>query len=123
MLDPGLLVKAMAQGEINLFVGMFAQAARLRPRVVMRILFEPGGESLAIACKGIGLDLKTFTQLFTLSRAARPHRCDIKAETDRAAAVFSRLSQTEADRFLHRWRLNPDFAAAIDALESGRPDG
>lgn len=123
MLDPGLLVKAMAQGEIKLFVGMFAQAARLRTRLVTRILFEPGGEGLAIACKGIGLDRKTFTQIFTLSRAARPQGCDLKAETDRAAAVFDRLSHAQAERFLHRWRLDPDFAAAIHALETGRVDG
>ncbi len=123
MLDPGLLVRAMAQGEINLFVGMFGRAARLRSRLVMRILFEPGGEGLAIACKGIGLDRKTFTQIFTLSRAARPQRGDIKAETERAAAIFSRLSHTQAERFLHRWRLDPDFAAAIHALETGRADG
>jgi uncharacterized protein (DUF2336 family) len=123
MLDAGLLVKAMAQGEINLFVGMFARAARLRTRLVMRILFEPHGENLAIACKGMGLDPKTFTQIFTLSRAARPHRSDIKAETERATAVFNRLSQAEAERFLHRWRLDPDFAAAIRAIETGLSDG
>ena len=123
MLEPQLLVKAMAQGEINLFVGMFAQAARLRTRLVKRILFEPGGDGLAIACKGIGLDYKTFAQIFTLSRAARPHRSDIKAETERAAAVFSRLSQTQAERFLHRWRLDPDFAAALHAIEPSPTDG
>lgn len=122
MLDPRLLVKAMAQGEIKLFVGMFARAARLRTRLVMRILFEPGGESLAIACKGIDLDRKTFTQLFALSRAARSHRCSIKAESDRAMAVFDNISQAEAEHVLQRWRLDPDFAAAIHALEQGQAD-
>jgi uncharacterized protein (DUF2336 family) len=122
MLDPELLVKAMAQGEINLFVGMFARAARLRTRLVMRILFEPGGESLAIACKGIALERKTFMQLFALSRAARSHHCNIKSETERAVAVFDRVSHVEAERFLQRWRLDPDFAAAIHALEEGRAD-
>lgn len=120
MLDSRLLVKAMAQGEINLFVGMFARTARLRTRLVMRILFEPSGESLAIACKGIGLDRKTFTQLFVLSRMARSPHCNI--ETERALAVFDRLTQVEAECFLQRWRLDPDFAAAIHALEQGRAD-
>jgi uncharacterized protein (DUF2336 family) len=123
MLEPGLLVKAIAQGEIDLFVGMFAQAARLRTRLVKRILFEPGGDGLAIACKGIGLDHKTFVQIFTLSRAAQPHRRDIEAEIERADAVFSRLSQTQAERFLRRWRLDPDFAAALHALELDPSDG
>jgi uncharacterized protein (DUF2336 family) len=123
MLEPQLLVKAMAQGEINLFVGMFAQAARLRTRLVKRILFEPGGDGLAIACRGIGLDDKTFAQIFTLSRAARPHCGDIKAEMERATAVFRRLSQTQAERFLHRWRLDPDYAAALHALESNSSHG
>jgi uncharacterized protein (DUF2336 family) len=123
MLEPGLLVKALAQGEINLFVGMFARVARLRTRLVMRILLEPGGDGLAIACRGIGLDHKTFSQIFTLSRAARPQRGDIKAETERAAAVFSRLSQAQAERFLHRWRLDPDFAAALHALEPDSSNG
>jgi uncharacterized protein (DUF2336 family) len=123
MLEPGLLVKALAQGEINLFIGMFARAARLRTRLVMRILFEPGGDGLAIACRGIGLDDKTFAQIFTLSRAARPHCGDIKAEMERATAVFRRLSRTQAERFLHRWRLDPDYAAALHALESDSSHG
>ncbi len=123
MIEPDLLVKAMAQGEINLFVGMFARTARLRTRLVRRILFESGGEGLAIACRGIGLDRKTFTQIFTLSRAPRMHSADLKNEIDRVVAVFNRLSQAEAERFLHRWRLDPDFAAAIDALEVGAIDG
>jgi hypothetical protein len=55
-----------------MFEVMFAQLTGLRQNLVRRIVFEPGGEGLAIACKAIGTLKSDFGSLFLLSRSARP---------------------------------------------------
>ena len=44
-------VTALNEGEVPLFVGLFSRFAEIREYLVTRILFEPGGEGLAIACR------------------------------------------------------------------------
>lgn len=118
LLDVSLMVQAMAQGEVNLFISLFAQASHLSTRLVQRILFDPGLQAFAVACKGIGIDRNTFSQLFEFSRSARPNsRATVKQELAAALACFDRLTLDNARGVLHAWRLNPDFAAALRALE------
>ncbi|TVR99618.1 MAG: DUF2336 domain-containing protein [Rhodospirillales bacterium] len=116
--DPQLLVRAIAQGEISLFVGMLAQALRLKPGLVRRFLFESGGHGLAVACRAAGLDRPTVFRILTLSRAAKPRPTDVRAETQRALGVFDAVSPEEALKAVARWRLDPDYAAAIAAIET-----
>jgi uncharacterized protein (DUF2336 family) len=125
MLDPPLLIRALAQGEVNLFVGLFSQATGLRSQLVRRFLFEPGGEGLAIVCKAVGIDRRTFLRLFGLSRSSRPRGgVDCKHETQAALSFYDRVTPVVARRVVHRWRLHPEYAAAIRDLELGaRADG
>lgn len=119
-LDPEMLVQALAQGEVALFVGMFAGATGLRSGLIKRLLFEPGGEGLAIACKALGLDRDTFSRLFALSRAARPqHASAERAAAHRVLAFFERIPAKEARRVMERWKLDPEYTAAIRALQEG----
>lgn len=118
LLDASLMVQALAQGEVNLFVSLFAQASHLSKRLVERILFDPGLQPFAVACKGIGIDRNTFSQLFEFSRSARPHsRATVRKEIAAALQCFDRLTLEGARTVLHAWRLNPDFAAALRSLE------
>lgn len=119
LLEAGTMVKALAQGEIDLFVAMFARTADLRRSVVMRILFEKGGASLAIACKGIGMDRKTFAKVLTLSRAARPQRSG-RHELEKALEVYDRATPSQIRSIIERWRLDPAFVAAIEAVEQSK---
>ncbi|MCW5700089.1 MAG: DUF2336 domain-containing protein [Rhodospirillales bacterium] len=118
LLDSSLMLQAMANGEIKLFIGLFAQTAHLSSRMVERILFDPGIQAFAVACKGIGIDRATFSKLFEFSRHARPQRrtLAVKEKSD-ALSFFDRLTMEAARNVLHRWRLDPDFAAALRDLE------
>lgn len=121
LLDASLMVQALAQGEVNLFVSLFARASHLSTRLVERIFFDPGLQAFAVACKGMGIDRNTFSRLFEFSRSARPAtRKTLKKEIVGALACFDRLSLDTARGVLHAWRLNPDFAAALRALEPER---
>lgn len=117
LLEPEVMVQALAQGEIDLFVGMFACAANLRRRIVMRLLFEPEGTGFAVASKGIGLDRSTFSQLLRLSRVTVARRGGTAGATEQALDVFDTITRDQAQKVLQRWRLDPEFTAAIRAVE------
>jgi uncharacterized protein (DUF2336 family) len=117
---PEMLVKSMKQGEINLFVAMFGRMTGLRRNLVMRLLFEPGGEGLAIACVAAGFDRAAFSTLFTLSRKARPRGgADVDAETRDVLILYDSTSKQAATRVLRRWQRDPDYLKAIRDLKVG----
>jgi len=116
---PEMLVKTLRQGEVNLFVAMFSRKTGLRRNMVMRLLFESGGEGLAIASVAAGVDRDTFSTLFTLSRKARPQGAtDIDAETRNVLALYDSTPPEAATRVLHAWRRNPDYLKAIQDLKA-----
>jgi uncharacterized protein (DUF2336 family) len=116
---PELLVKAMGQGEISLFVAMFSQMSGLRRNLVMRLLFESGGEGLAIASVAAGIDRDTFSTLFTLSRKARPQGAtDVDAEIRNVLALYDSTPAEDATRVLRKWHRNPDYLKAIRDLKA-----
>jgi len=46
-----MMIRALKDGDVFLFEAMFRRLTGLRITLVKRIMFEPGGEGLAIACK------------------------------------------------------------------------
>ena len=67
-----LLLSSLRDGEVSLFLTLFAKITGLRDTLVKRIVFEPGGDGLAIACKAVGINNENFLIIFDLSRKARP---------------------------------------------------
>lgn len=119
--EPELLVQALVSGEINLFIGMFAQSTGIRRRLVRRIVFEQQASGLAIACKASGLDRDTFRRIYTLIRSSHPQNAAATPpDTEKALALYDRLPLDQAKRVVARWRLDPDFAGAIRDVEVGR---
>ncbi len=118
LIDHDLLLRTVTEGEIGLFVALFARTTGLRARLVRRILFEPGGEGLAIACKAIGVGREIFARVFAASRSARLQRDAMtRIETTRAVAFYDLLGLESAQRVVRKWRLSPDYAAAIRELQ------
>jgi uncharacterized protein (DUF2336 family) len=116
---PEILVTAMRQGEINLFVAMFSRMTGLRRNLVMRLLFESGGEGLAIACVAAGIDRAAFSTLFTLSRKARSRSAaDVDAELRDVLALYDSTPKQAATRVLRTWQRDPDYLKAIRDLKA-----
>ena len=65
------LIGLLRKGEVSRFLDKFTSLSKLRLTLVRRLLFESGGEGLAIACKGIGLDKGTFVSIFIRFRQGR----------------------------------------------------
>ncbi len=115
---PELLVTLLQDGEIPLFMTMFQRLTGLRERLVKRLVFEPGGEGLAIACKSAGLGKAIFSSVFTPTRKARPGadkatRRDIRQVLN----LYDHMTEDSAQHVVRRWQRNVGYLAAIRELE------
>ena len=120
-ISPAFLVQTLREGEVTLFVDLFAQLTELDPVVVRRSIFEPGGEGIAIACKAVGIGKPDFTSIFLLSRSACPgDKVVDPSELSAVISLFDRITSESAIKVLRQWRLDPDFLFALKKLESSR---
>lgn len=113
-----LLVQTLRQGEVTLFEDMFAELSGLRPTLVRRFVFEPGGESLAVSCRALSIAKGDFASIFLLSRSARPGEKIVDPrELSGVLDFFDRVPPLTAKKVLKRWQLDPDFLFALKQLE------
>ena len=113
-----ILIRLLRQGEIPMFLDKFTALTRLRLVLVRRLLFEPGGEGLAIACKAIGLDKSTFVSIFIWFRQGRLG--DKKVEMNELARALSFYDQTDpaaARALMRRWQRDPEYLNALRQVE------
>jgi len=117
-ITPDMLIDAMAQGEINLFVSMFGRITGLERDMVLRLLFEAKGEGLAVACKAVGLNRRAFCSLLDLSRKARPAgKTRAGAPSESAPALFDATPRAAASIVLKKWQRTADYMVAVRELK------
>ncbi len=115
---PSLLLRALRQGEVSLFEALFVRLTEIRVTLARRILYEPGGEGLAIACKAIGIEKPDFASIFLLSRKARPgDKVVDPGELSRVLAFFDRINADAAEAVLRRWQREEGYLDSIRRLE------
>ncbi len=113
-----LLVQALRQGEVSLFQAMFAEHVGLRDVLVHRLIFEPGGEGLAIACKSVDIAKPDFATIFLLSRAGRPGDKVVDPnELQRALKFFDAIKPETTQKVVKRWQRDPDFLLALKRID------
>ncbi len=113
-LDASFLIKALRQGEVSLFEAGLCKLSGLRPKLLRRILFEPGGEALALLCRAIGLDTDTFMAIFELTRRAGDGGAKPSAAQHRELVeLYRKTRQHDANRVLRRWRRSSDYLFAL----------
>ncbi len=123
-ITPQLLLQTLRKGEVRMFEGMFAQVTGLRANLVRRLVYEPGGEGLAIACRAMEMTKPDFGSLFLLSRAARPGDKVVDPnEVARVMKFFDRVKADTARKVVERWKLDPDYLFAIQQVEGGNSTG
>jgi uncharacterized protein (DUF2336 family) len=117
-ITPELLVQTLRQGEVSLFEDLFAELSGLRPKLVRRFIFEPGGQGLAIACKALSIAKSEFASIFLLSRSARPGEKIVDPdELSGVLAFYDGVQPLTAKKVLKRWHRDPDFLFALKQLE------
>ncbi len=114
-----LLIQVLRAGEISLFEHIVEQTTELRQPLVQRLIYESGGEGLAIMCRAIGFSAADFQTLHELCREARPQRKEVYPVARAQPAVFYELIKpAAAEKVLDRWRRNPDYLDLLRQIES-----
>ena len=122
--DRQRLVKLLERGEIPRFLDLFSKLSRLRMTLVRRILFEPGGEALAVACRAIGLDKEPFISIYLRFRHGRFGNKQVKTkELSSALRFFERAGPERVAAIMGRLRRDPDYLNALMLVDRAREQG
>ncbi len=116
---PSLLAELLRTKQTALFEMLLARQSGLRLTFLRRLLYQPGGQALAITLRAIGIEKPDFASIFLWSRQVRrgdksvdPH------ELQRALTLFDRIQPKTANSILRRWQQDPDFLKAIRMLDN-----
>jgi uncharacterized protein (DUF2336 family) len=102
-LNERFLVQSLRGGNVTAFTASFARLCRMDLRMARRVVFEPGGEPLGVACKSIGIDRSNFATIFLLTRKSQ----NKALPSERLAGILSfydSLSRDQAAAMLVSWR-------------------
>jgi hypothetical protein len=102
---------------------MLGHLTGLRLALVRRLVFEPGGEGLVVACRAIGFDKAVAASIYLLCRRARPG--DWAADPrdlSRVLSLYDRVQPAAAQAVVARWRRDPDFLYAVKTVEEAKLD-
>ncbi len=119
-----LLIQVLRQGEVPLFEALFGELSGLVPERVHKVLYESGGEGLAIACRALDMPKTTFATTYLLSRRAESGRrvTDPRA-LSRALLMFDKIDPHAAREVLKNWRRNEPYQDAIERVADIPPAG
>lgn len=116
--DGDLILRLLREGEVSLFERVLERQTGLRRQLLQRLLYEPGGEGLAIVCRAIGLDPKIFKEVLALTRKARIGLRESEVDECAFASMFyDQIEIDSAQAMLSRWRRNPDYLDLLRQLE------
>lgn len=117
-LNADMLLKVLRQGEIQLFEAMLSEWSRIPPSTLKRLVYQSGGQPLAILCKALGIDKPTFTSIFLLSRVGRRDEQIVDpGELASVLKLYDQAASHTAHGVVARWRSDPDYIAAVDRIE------
>ena len=107
-----IMVRVLQRGEIALFEALFGEISAVQPPRLQRLLYDAGGEGVAVICRALDFSKTNFATIYMLSRGRIMHA----RELSRAAKVFDALSLDTAQEILLRWKREPDYQDALEAL-------
>ncbi|MSO71540.1 MAG: DUF2336 domain-containing protein [Alphaproteobacteria bacterium] len=117
-LSPVLLIRFLRSGRVSAFIAGLSRAARIGTSAVSKVLYDEGGESLAILCKATGWSRSNYGEAFLLSRRFCEQSVVPPAVLDASLRFFDELAEKTATSMLRVWRRDQSFLAAIDGLKS-----
>ncbi len=113
------LVNLLKDGEVSLFEASFARATDIPIKLLRRMLYEPGGEGLAMACKAGGLSAEMFTRLYRLTRKANTSQEPFdERELVRLTDFYDCLRAPSVQALVKRWKREPEFLHALSQLNA-----
>jgi len=112
-----LMIRALKDGEVRLFVDLMAEATGVRHDLIMRFVIEPGGEALAVACRAVDMTDEEFQRVFLICRKARPlENVNLKEKAEGALALFKQVERDAALEVVDRWKRDSGYLSALRDL-------
>lgn len=116
-LDERFLLQCLRRGRIAAFTAALARMADIEVSLSRHIIFDPGGEGLAVLCKACGIDRSVFSSIFLLTREARDgSRMTDPSQLNAMIKIYDQLTQKEAQGALRCWQLNADYLTAVEQI-------
>lgn len=108
------LVQFLRQKELPNFIVAFALMTEVDLQTARRILFDPGHEGLAIACKAVGFDRSTFSAIVLLGDENGEKRTHSAKQVNALMKLFDRMPLENAKRTMRFWRIRKQMNQAED---------
>jgi uncharacterized protein (DUF2336 family) len=105
--DPMVLVRLIKAGHASLFEALFARYLNVGIRLARRILYQPDGRALAVACKSVGIERPVVAALLE-AVPIQGEKSTGTSETgtrDAALDLFRRITAQESLGIVAQWRL------------------
>lgn len=117
-LSADFALKSLHQGQVSIFESSFAKMVGIRPVLARRIVYEPGGDALGIACRAIGLERTVYLQIYQLTRKARSSENRLgKDEVVRLTKFYESITRQAAFLVLRKWQRDKRYLDAVRALK------
>jgi uncharacterized protein (DUF2336 family) len=117
-LNEALVLRALHLGQVGIFEEALAVMFGLDLRLVQQMLYDPGWENLAIACRALEFSTGSFCTIQGATAATR--RIDDYADmaTDTPCRFYDSLNAGDSMGVLRRWRRDSDFTDAVAAFSN-----
>ena len=112
---PDFLVQVLRQGEVPLFEALFGQLSGLKAPRLHDVLYNSGGEGLAIACRAIEMPKPAFATIFLLSRRGHTGKQVVDPrELSRALLLFDKITLAAAAAVMKSWSRGWKYQDAVE---------
>jgi uncharacterized protein (DUF2336 family) len=95
-------------GHVSLFEALFARYLNVGIRLARRILYQPDGRALAVACRAAGIErpvVEALLEAVPIHAELGGARRSDKETRETALDLFRRITHQESLDVLRRWRL------------------
>jgi uncharacterized protein (DUF2336 family) len=114
---PDFLVQVLRQGEVPLFEALFGQLSGLEAPRLRDVLYDSGGEGLAIACRAIDMPKPAFATIFLLSRRGHTGKQVVDPrELSRALRLFDKITLAAAEAVMKSWSRGWKYQDAVEKV-------
>jgi uncharacterized protein (DUF2336 family) len=108
------LVALLQEGKITLFQARLGEQTGLSRSLLSKVLFEPGGEGLAIACRSVDMEANIFMAIYRLIFVALDDEPEREpGDLDRITSLYRSITPDLAREAVRNWRRNPNYLEAI----------
>ena len=120
LLSVETVMRLLRAGEAPLFEMLFARLAGIQPVLLRRLIYEPGGEGIAVLARALGMDDVAATDIYAVTRpAGKGLFLDGEDHQQRFRAVYEGTSRQDAEQVRAYWARSRDYVRGLWEAETG----